>query len=34
VKELFVKMRGFFLPIGEKFPKTGWSVMNEVFRKD
>ncbi|MBN1116014.1 MAG: L-rhamnose mutarotase [Bacteroidales bacterium] len=34
VKELFGKMKGFFLPVGEIFPKTGWSVMNEVFRKD
>ncbi len=34
VKELFLKMKGFFLPAGENFPKTGWTVMNEVFRKD
>lgn len=34
VKEFFVKMKGFFLPIGENFPKTGWTIMNEVFRKD
>lgn len=34
VKELFSKMRGFFLPVGESFPKTGWLIMNEVFRKD
>lgn len=34
VMELFAKMRGFFLPVGENFPKTGWSIMNEVFRKD
>ena len=34
VKDLFEKMKGFFLPIGENFPKTGWSIMNEVFRKD
>lgn len=34
VKELFAKMKGFFLPVGEKFAKTGWEVMNEVFRKD
>jgi L-rhamnose mutarotase len=34
VKELFVKMKGFFLPIGENFPKTGWTEMNEIFRKD
>ena len=34
VRELFAKMKGFFLPIGENFPKTGWSIMNEVFRKD
>lgn len=33
VRELFAKMRGFFLPVGENFPKTGWSIMNEVFRK-
>lgn len=34
VKELFEKMRGYFLPIGERFPKFGWTEMNEVFRKD
>ena len=34
VSELFAKMRGFFLPVGENFPKTGWTIMNEVFRKD
>ncbi len=34
VKELFANMKGFFLPVGEKFPTTGWAVMNEVFRKD
>jgi L-rhamnose mutarotase len=34
VKELFAKMRGFFLPIGENFPKTGWTEMQEIFRKD
>jgi len=34
VKELFVKMKGFFLPIGENFPKTGWTEMKGIFRKD
>lgn len=34
VKELFLKMKGFFLPIGENFSKTGWTEMKEIFRKD
>lgn len=34
VKELFVKMKGFFSPVGFNFPKTGWTEMQEVFRKD
>jgi L-rhamnose mutarotase len=34
VKELFVRMKGFFLPMEENFPEKGWTEMKEVFRKD
>lgn len=34
IQKLFNEIQGFFLPIGERFPKRGWSEMKEVFRKD
>ncbi len=34
VRDLFRKMQGFFLPVGQAFPAKGWNEMKEVFRKD
>ena len=30
----FAKMKGFFKPYGESFPKTSWTEMQEVFHKE